>query len=651
MECASASTPVDIESVIPTPRDLPKNQEVYQAVIHQLVITKITTPENFQKFVREQQRIHHISMSNAQLLYAYRTLVKSGALTADKHYESFLKAKSCRSQSGVMVVTVLTSPWPETAEIEYGKEHGNELAEQFIKDDQTKDLAKKHRFFSCKYDCFYCPAEEGQPRSYIMKEPAVARANQHRFDAVAQFRDRGQCYLVNGHPFDKIELLVLGGTWSSYPSDYQESFIRDLYYAANTFDDLDFAAHPRPRKTLAEELKINETSNCRIIGLTLETRPDQINTYELKRYRYFGVTRVQLGIQHVDNEILRYVNRRCTTEIAIESIRMLKDAGFKIDIHLMPDLPGSSPAKDRQMFDYILKSEDYAVDQIKIYPCEVVPWTRIQKWYQNYKKGYDTVANPDNLGPNDNRLYHPYAEDKYDMTLGDHSGGIRKINTNPLFELLIEVSSQIPEWIRVNRIIRDIPMSYVVGGNDCANLRQNIESELKKRGLTCKCIRCREVKNKKTNLNEAELVVRKYRGSGGDEYFLSFESPDHKTLYGFLRLRFSERSGAGVFPELEKTALIRELHVYGNVVPVAQKANECTDHRDSNTTVTQHMGFGKQLIRKAEQLAMEAGYTRISVIAGVGVRNYYRKQGYLDEGDFQIKKLEKQSLLSRIFSF
>lgn len=636
MQCTNPQP--DIEETIPAipaPRNLSDRQEVLHQIIHEMLATPMATPDDFTKFVRQAQRTHHLTLPHAQLLYAYRTLVKSGQITPNPHYETFMKAKSVRSQSGVMVVTVLTSPWPETAEQEYGKDHDARLADQFNKDDQMVGLSKKFKHFSCKYDCFYCPAEPGMPRSYLMKEPAVARGNQHRFDAVAQFRDRGQCYLVNGHPFDKIELLVLGGTWSSYPADYQETFIRDLYYAANTFDDLSFTTSPRPRLSLPDEIKLNETANCRIIGLTLETRPDQINPVELRRYRYFGVTRVQLGVQHTDNEILRYVNRRCTNEIAIEAIRMLKDAGFKVDIHLMPDLPSSSVEKDRQMFDYVLTSEDYQPDQIKIYPCEVVPWTRIERWYQNYKRNYDIIINPEQLGPNDNRLYHPYAEDKYELTLCD-----RKIVTNPLFELLIDVSVKMPPWVRVNRIIRDIPMSYVSGGNDSANLRQTLETELVKRGLKCQCIRCREVKSKKTDLAAAELHVYRYRASGGDEYFLAFESPDKTILYGFLRLRLTATAGAGIFPELAAAAMIRELHVYGKVVPVTQKA--------ADETVPQHVGFGKQLLREAEKIALANGLNRISVIAGVGVRNYYRKQGYHDEGAYQIKTLTAPSLLTRL---
>lgn len=250
-----------------------------------------------------------------------------------------------------MVVTVVTSPWPKSSEQNYGPDVEGSVhdADAFTKPEETIKLSKKNKTFSCKYDCFYCPSEPGQPRSYIKKEPAVARANQHRFDAINQFRDRGLTYLINGHPFDKVELIVLGGTWTSYPRDYQDDFICDLYYAANTFYNKDYETNPREKKTLEEEILMNETSFCRIIGLTLETRPDQINAEEIIRFRRFGVTRVQLGVQHVDKDILQYVNRGCYTEDAINAIRLLKDSCYKVDIHLMPDLPSSSPEKDRSM--------------------------------------------------------------------------------------------------------------------------------------------------------------------------------------------------------------------------------------------------------------------------------------------------------------
>jgi ELP3 family radical SAM enzyme/protein acetyltransferase len=570
-------------SIFFKPFNLIENQEIMEEIVRQLIDTEIQTGRDFEKFLVSMRRQYKIPVGNVQLLYTYRILLQERKIMKNKTCESFLKAKSCRSNSGVMVVTVVTSPYPKSGE--------------------------KITKFSCPYNCHYCPAEPDQPRSYLLKEPAVHRANRNKFDAVDQFRDRGSCYIVNGHPFDKVELIVLGGTWSSYPEDYKEEFVRDLYYAGNTFFDKNFMITPRERKSLDEEIKLNETALCRIIGLTIETRPDQIHKKELMTLRRYGVTRIQLGIQHTDDEILRGVNRQCTTKKAIHAIKMLKDTCFKVDIHLMPDLPGSSPEKDEAMFRYILESPDLQVDQWKIYPCEVVPWTEIKKWY-------------------DEGSYKPYADCKYEMGINS-----RKIQTNPLFELLIRVKHQVHPWIRINRIIRDIPSEYISAGNDAEDLRQHLQKEMRLRNLACKCIRCREVKDKKTNIEEAQLVVRTYDASGGKEFFMSYESPDQKILYGFLRLRLSNHTGANIFPELEKTALIRELHVYGKVIPVYSK-----DMKDKKSV--QHGGFGTKLLLEAQKIAKENGFMRIAVISGVGVRNYYRKLGFVDEEYFLIKNLD-----------
>jgi histone acetyltransferase (RNA polymerase elongator complex component) len=618
----------DIEDYAPQPRNFIDNPK-YKIVIHKLLDTRINSQDEMNKFLRLTQREVHLELKPNILLYVYRRMITENEIKRSMVHEQFMISKAMRGTSGVMVVTVVTSPWPDTAEKDYGAgvEAPANKQNAFYKNTKTEEFAKKYKTFSCKFDCYFCPSEPGQPKSYIKMEPAVARANQHRFDPVEQFRDRGTSYIVNGHQFDKVELIVLGGTWSSYPKDYQEGFIRDIYYAANTF----YQKNPRPRLSVEEEIKLNEDSFCRIIGLTLETRPDQINIEELIRFRRFGVTRIQLGIQHIDDEILKYIGRGCTNLDAIRAIKLCKDAGFKVDGHFMPDLPESSPEIDRILFEYILNSPDLQVDQMKIYPCAVVPWTRIAKWHENYKNGYDTVRNPDNLSSIDNRKYKPYAEDIYDG-IKIKVGKTNEINSGPLIELLIAFKSQIHPWIRINRLVRDIPGLYISGGNDREDLRDVLHREMKTRGLSCKCIRCREVKNKKTDVQSAQLVIRKYNASGGIEYFISYESPDRQILYGFLRLRITPDSGI-VFPELADTALIRELHVYGTVIRVAG-VNE--------TQSAQHIGFGKKLVRKAEELSYWLGYKRISVIAGVGVRNYYRKQGYLDSlglGNFQIKTM------------
>jgi len=578
------------------PRNEIANMEKLKTVTFEFVKLfesgEITTNEQLQQFIQQKRREAKLAISPVNLLHAYRLLLRDQEITRNKDLEKLLKTKVLRGASGVMVITILTSPYPKSGQ--------------------------KITTFSCPYDCHYCPKEPDQPRSYISKEPAVLRANQNGFDAVKQFRSRGLTYLTLGHVVDKVELLILGGTWSSYPEDYKEEFIRDTYYAANTFYHKNFDTTPRERLSLEEEIRLNESSLCRIIGLTIETRPDKITPEELITLRRYGVTRVQLGIQHVDNQILKKINRKCTNEDAIRAIRLLKDACFKLDIHIMPDLPFSSPELDEKMFKYILDSPDFQVDHWKVYPCAVTPWTKIKEWY-------------------DQGLYKPYAEKSYYKEITYPNGETRVIKTNDLFELILEVKRHVHPWIRINRIIRDIPGEFIHGGysHEEVNMRQYLQNEMKKRGYVCKCIRCREIKNKKVDFSHAQLMVKQYDSSGGIDYYISYEIP-HPTndiLLGFLRLRISKNAGLnGVFPELENTALIRELHVYGHVMPVDKTSAEAT----------QHQGFGRKLLQKAEDIARENGYFRLAVISGVGVRNYYRKFGYTDEGYYLTKTLKDE---------
>jgi ELP3 family radical SAM enzyme/protein acetyltransferase len=569
--------------------DSPADVAVTERIVRHIVKANPNTEKEMSELIFEARRQVKRHPPNAVLLYAYRQMCERGDLPPfDEKYARLLRCAAVRSRSGVMVVAVFTSPYPT------------------LSDGSTQP-------FSCRFDCHYCPAEPNQPRSYLLQEPGVARANRNNFHAVSQFWDRCMSYHVTGHPVDKIELLILGGTWSSYPADYQELFVRDLFYAANTFTAvlIDGAA-PREPWSLDEEQRFNESSDCRVIGVTIETRPDTIWGKELRRLRRLGVTRVQLGIQHTDDDILRTINRGCTTADAVKAFQLLKDCCFKIDIHLMPDLPTSSPERDLAMFNYVLDSEDLQADQWKIYPCEVTPWTRIKEWF-------------------DAGTYRPYGNELRERTLAD--GATERYN--PLFELILAVKRRVHPWIRLNRVIRDIPGEYIQGGNMITNLRQLLATELARRHERCQCIRCRECKQQRVLVADTELVVREYRSSGGRELFLSVEDAPRLTLYGFLRLRLSPRAGAGgVFPELERAALIRELHVYGQVVAVG------ADNGAEGGGVAQHVGFGSTLLLKAEQLAVANGYTRIAVISGVGTRNYYRKRGYEDSEHFLVKTLD-----------
>jgi ELP3 family radical SAM enzyme/protein acetyltransferase len=600
----------DIEEFIPPkPLNFIDNPDAITALIDEMLKVNINTVAEMRTFLKKMRQTKKFYFPNTKILYMYRVLCQNKKYKYDKKYEALLRSKKNRSLSGVIVIAVFTSPYPKNGD--------------------------KIEKFSCEYDCHYCPNEPDQPRSYLLKEPGVQRANRNGFDCVRQFTDRANAYIVNGHPVDKIELLVLGGTWSSYPSDYQEEFIRDIYYSANTFYDKDKKTTPQERRSLEYERDFNETAKCKIIGLTLETRPDRINKRELIRFRRFGVTRVQIGIQHTNDRILQRINRGCNNADAIKAIKLLKDSGFKIDIHLMPDLPrplkeGIDPNKtqftiddidtevdmsewDRAMFMEVITNPDLQADQWKIYPCETVPWTRIKDEF-------------------DRGVYRPYGSPSAKLESGNEGTQLRG-ETNKLFELLIDVKTLVPEWIRLNRVIRDIPTTYITGGVKCSNMRQFLQEEMTKRNLRCKCIRCREVKNRKVNFNDTVLVERVYEASGGTEYFLSFENKDKKILLGFLRLRLTPNAGMGngraIFKELKNAALIRELHVYGQVVKVG----------DTNAK-TQHLGFGKRLMKRAEEIAFKNGYKKIAVISGEGVKGYYKKQGYKTKKFYMLKKLK-----------
>lgn len=622
---------IDMEDIIKKPYNIfdKSTFPTLEKVVIEMLKTDITDTVDIKKFIIIQQRIHHITIRISHLLYMYRVMSAEGKVTYNKKYEKILQSKTMRSDSGVMVIAIFTAAYPK--------------------------IGKETVKFSCKYDCHYCPAEPGQPRSYLKEEPGVLRANRNKFDPVDQFYDRANSYFVNGHPVDKIECLVLGGTWSSYPKEYQETFIRDIYYAANTYYDREKIDNPRDRLSVEEEIKTNRDTRCRIIGLTLETRPDQINFDELMRFRRFGVTRVQIGVQHTDDRLL-YRQNRMSTRVEIEkAIKLLKDFCFKIDIHLMPDLPQpfkkeltgkfnrqkkdftidqidtdiSVQKLDKKMFYDVFTDPNLQVDQHKWYPCEVVPWSRNQRDYHN-------------------KIYKPYAEST--ITIIDPVTKKEKVS-NPLFELILKAKTEVPPWIRLNRVIRDIPGQYIEGGNKITNMRQELHKELTRRGLTCNCVRCHEPKGSNINHGLVQIMVREYEASGGTEYYISFETPEVLYVFqdevrtsrgicvGHLRLRLSKNAGKsdkGVCTELNNCAMIRELHVYGSTVKVGG---------DSDGNV-QHRGYGKRLLEKAKEIAIENGYNKIAVIPGVGVERYYEKLGYTRNELYHTMIIEKKEIHS-----
>lgn len=487
---------------------------------------------------------------NAALLKVYQKLLKQGKIKRNQKLESLLRKREIRTLSGVAPIAVLTKPHP------------------------------------CPGHCAYCPTEKSVPKSYLSNEPAVMRAIACDYDPYRQVIARIKTLEANGHPTDKLELIVIGGTWSALPRSYQTWFIKRCFDGANG----------KKLPSLTKTQKKNETAKHRIIGITLETRPDYITPEEVRRMRKLGCTRVELGVQSIYDDILQKNHRGHTVLETIRATKLLKDAGFKICYHLMPNLPGSTPTKDLKMFREIFQNPDFQPDMIKIYPCVVTRDSKIYKWWKQ-------------------RKYKPYTDKQ-------------------LINLLINIKKDIPPYVRINRLIRDIPSPSIEAGNKVSNLREIIIKKMNQRGLHCKCIRCREVGHYRCptpiQLGVGHLLVtRKYKASGGTEYFLSFESPDKKILYAFVRLRIPDLKTPAILPELKNAALIRELHTYGHLVPIDKKS----------PGATQHLGLGKKLMAEAEKIAKKFDVKKMAVISGIGVREYYKKLGYHLQGTYMVKNL------------
>jgi ELP3 family radical SAM enzyme/protein acetyltransferase len=586
------------------------NEDDYQKFIEAYISSEFESQKAFQQFIRKLK----FKYNKQALIKMYRMTLKEMRINRSHNFEKFMVKKATRGHSGVNVITIFTSP------VQFGDLNGD-----LDGDVSNTSLIKKG---GCPMNCHYCPFEKDennvptQPRSYLSTEPGNMRATQNLHHPIGQMFDRIFTLEEIGHitPFfnenngTKLEIIISGGTFNFYPHDYIEWFVTCMYFAANVYEHYrEFNQFPRDILSLDEEQQINETSSLRIIGLTIETRPDYLNPRDfdkkekdefavLRFLRRLGVTRVQIGLQHTSDEVLNYVNRQCTDEKNREAIYFLKQNGFKVDGHWMLDLPMPShldPVKtDTEMMTHVLTNSDYELDQWKIYPTEVTNFTKIKEWY-------------------DAGTYKPYAELEDGKYLED---------------VIIHTKKLMKPWIRINRIIRDIPIVSIEGGIMCTDMRNRIEQKMKEQGLFCKCIRCREIKLKKINYDTVEFKKRIYEGSNGTEYFLSFETTDEKNLLGYLRLRLN-KSNQMVMPELHDTAFIRELHVLGKHTEINKELN------NSNNSNTQHRGYGKQLIKIAEEIALENGFKKIAIISGIGVREYYRKQGYFLKNSYMMKEL------------
>ena len=544
--------------------------------------------------------------SRSDLIHAWRQLAGSQGLPRCEEREDVLlrlRRKPQRSASGVTPVSILTRPHP------------------------------------CPGECIFCPADVRMPKSYLADEPGAQRAEQNAFDPYLQTWTRLQTYWHTGHPTDKIELIILGGTWSFYPEHYQIWFIKRAFDALHDFgrgidrraevlDALraETALHPEAprveaqvdgrfmqrnynqvvhevwrdelqRSPLAEvasweELETaqreNETAACRCVGLVIETRPDHISEAEVLRVRRLGCTKVQIGIQSLNDEVLA-VNRRGHDVAATRrALRLLRRAGFKIHAHWMPNLYGSTPTADIVDYARLFDEPDFRPDELKIYPCSLIESAELM---QRYEDG----------------SWQPYSHDE-------------------LLQVLTACLRNTPEYCRLTRIIRDIPSTDIVVGNQLTNFRQIAEAELEGVGERSRDIRAREIRRRQVQAEELQLDEQRYRTSCSEEIFLQYISAQ-RDIAAFLRL--SLPTDEAISEELRDAAMVREVHVYGQSLRLGEAA----------AGSAQHLGLGTRLLERAAGLARAAGYARLAVISATGTRGYYRQRGYVDTGLYQVRDL------------
>ena len=440
----------------------------------------------------------------------------------------------------------------------------------------------------CPGQCVYCPTYPATPQSYTTESPAVLRAKRCDYDAKKQIKLRLKTLSEMGHPTDKVELIIMGGTFLAYPTDYQYQFIKDCFDALNGEEST----------SLEEAKQRNETARHRCTGLCIETRPDWCGQEEIGRMLEFGTTRVELGVQTLDDEIYRLVRRGHKVADVVNATTLLKEHGFKVHYHWMPGLPGSTPEEDLELSRKLFSDNSFKPDGLKLYPTMVVEGTELEKWYRD-------------------KRYHPYDDDT-------------------MIQLIVDIKSAVPKYVRISRVLRDIPAKFIVGGLK-DSLRDIVRQRMKGTGIECKCIRCREYGHRARDgweIGEPRMVRMDYDASGGREVFLSFED-EKETLFGLLRLRIQSKPIMVLEPGAKgNLAIIRELHIYGPEVPLSE-------HREE---AAQHKGLGKELLREAERIASrEFQAQRIVILSGVGAREYYRSEfGYSSQADYMVKNLASQ---------
>ncbi|MCK5396967.1 MAG: tRNA uridine(34) 5-carboxymethylaminomethyl modification radical SAM/GNAT enzyme Elp3 [Thermoplasmata archaeon] len=517
--------------------------DYYQDIIKQLLEGKPKTRDQVQKLKIQLCRKYKMDKlpSNAEIL-AYVSEEDMDEL------EPLLRTKPVRTISGVAVVAVMTSP--------HDCPHGK---------------------------CRFCPGgvENGTAQSYTGREPAALRAATWNFDPHDQVKSRLEQLEAIGHPTDKVDLIIMGGTFTARDVEFQTDFVKGCFDAMNG----------EPSETLAAAQTFNETARHRCIGMTVETRPDHFYETQVDLALDMGATRVELGVQTLNDNALKAMERGHGSSESAKATQITRDAGMKVGYHMMPGLPGETPESDLATFDKLFSDEKFMPDMLKLYPVLVIGGTKL---HEMWKAGD----------------YEPYSQDI-------------------LVNLLADVKEKLPKWTRIQRIQRDIPVQLIEAGGKKSHLRELVQWELEARGTKCNCIRCREAGHnylKGKEPGDIELLTEEYQASGGKEYFISFEDPEKNILIGFVRMRIPSENAHR--PEMENTAIIRELRTVSQQLPISERGDSW-----------QHRGFGEKMINRCVELAQENGCEKILVTSGVGAREYYRKLDWEREGPYMARQL------------
>jgi len=499
---------------------------------------------SWDKIKRRWAKIIGFMPKNSDIYQSYQELLHTKKIIINHDLENSLKVRRVRTMSGVAPFAVMMGP------------------------------------YKCPGNCIYCIQEPGMPKSYMSDEPAAARARNLNFDPYMQVRSRLEQFEITGHNPQKLQIIIIGGTFSAYPKTYASAFIKSIYDACNG----EISA------SIEESIVKNETAYYRIVGMSIETRPDWLGTSEIKFLRLHGVTKVQLGVQSLEKKVLEIIKRGHDLKAVAKATKLLRNSGFKINYHMMPNLPGASTQSDINGMKLLFENEDYKPDTLKIYPTIVLPNTELYQWYQEGR-------------------YKPYHDDE-------------------LIKTLALMKQYVPQYCRIDRLVRDITAKWTMAGTKKTNMRDVVAKYMQENGLNCQCIRCREIKGNKES-EEIKLKTFQYKANDGDEYFISFESKQY--LYAMLRLRLIKKEDQLVklFPILENAALIRELQSFGKQIKIKTKANDSAQHRS----------FGKRLIAEAEKISKENGFAKIAIISGVGVRQYYQKLGYKLIDTYMVKNI------------